>query len=749
VTGEGPSPPHQIWVRFRIPLIPIVLTASAAVVFLLRLHTLLGYPYPPSNDAGGDLYSAQQWLGHPISGIDVSLQPPLYYWLVVIPSVWAFGPFVGPQFYMALVPALLVFPGYLVCRETQAGVAASVLGGVALAIAAPFSLMVAWNGSYNAFAIVFLTFFVALLIRALRTRARRDCILAGVTFALVAATHELTFVVAALVLAFTCAVVLIIARERREVLGPLSWVVGVGVLACLPLVPFYLLSAGGSANLGVGEFQGQLNFAYTTFPYFAWGFQSATLTGLALLDIVVATLGLVGLWVWTPTRISGVVLTSVWFGGLMIPLLSASNAVRGLYFLAIPAVLVMPAFFERLVVRGIASPNASPTATEPPSNTSTPPEEDRVRRQRAWRRRRAAAPYPGIAVVAIAAFCVLNANFSIQTLNSATQYYLTLSTENVAALNWLASNTSSNATIYDSLGIEPWIWGYAHRLAYAPAPLGVESTASSLKRTQQADAIWLGSSLLENDQITVAENAPSPVGLPTVYVNVPGYWMQMISTQADLVNFTLEYVHTSYVEPLATATLASNTSSVSGTGSVLATYLFEWESLGFGVTEGLNLTGESLSVTWTGVNATLESTTGWLGLVPPNPTYGSAVSQPDVVSAPQIADTYLLNGVPFSMTLSGGTFNQSVESNGWAYVWCVGTRGWTVEFGGLAPVGNQPPAYVDTSTLVRQLGIDYFTANSVTSYPLFLRLAHRAIGSARILQVFNTGDTYIFSVGWA
>src|SRR5271154_6689349 len=114
MTGDAFNFLRTAWIRHRSPLMLMALTVGVGAVFALRMHTLLGFPYPPSNDAGGDLYSAQQWLGHPISGVDVSLQPPLYYWLVVIPSVWAFGPFLGPQFYMALVPALLVFPGYLV-----------------------------------------------------------------------------------------------------------------------------------------------------------------------------------------------------------------------------------------------------------------------------------------------------------------------------------------------------------------------------------------------------------------------------------------------------------------------------------------------------------------------------------------------------------------------------------------------------------------------------------------------------------
>ncbi len=338
--------------RFRTPLILIALSAGTALVFILRLHILLSYPYPPSNDAGGDLYSAQQWLGRSISGVDVSLQPPLYYWLVVIPSVRAFGPFFGPQFYMALVPALLVFPGYLVCRETQASVPSSVLGGIGLALATTFSLMVTWNGSYNALAIVFLTFFVAMMARAFRTGTRLDCVLAGLTFGLVAATHELTFVVAALSMGFACLVTLVLTRASRSQIRRVLLVAGAGFLACLPVIPIYLASVGVSANLGVGVFQSQLNFAYSTFPYFAWGFQSATPTGFAILDILVATVGLMALWVRSSTRIPAVVLTSIWFGGLMIPVLSASNSVRGLYFLTIPAVLVVPSLFEHLIRAG-------------------------------------------------------------------------------------------------------------------------------------------------------------------------------------------------------------------------------------------------------------------------------------------------------------------------------------------------------------------------------------------------------------
>jgi hypothetical protein len=738
----------RLWSRFRVPLVFLALTLGAALVFALRLHTLLAYPYPPSNDAGGDLYSAQQWLGHAIPGVDVSLQPPLYYWLIVIPLARAFGPFLGPQIYMALVPALLVFPGYLVCRETRASVPSSVIGGVALAIAAPFSLMVSWNGGYNAFAIVFLTFFVALMARALRTGKTRDCVLAGVMFALVAATHELTFVVAALSLAFTSLVVVATSATRRLDARHLGLIIFTGAIACIPVLPLYLSSAGGAANLGVGGFQSQLNFAYTTFPFFAWGFQSTTLSGLALLDIFVASAGLVALWLQAPTRYSAIVLSSIWFGGLMIPFLSASNAVRGLYFLAIPAVLVVPSFLERLVLRDPAdrSMDSRQTALFPVEPTTVT---ERPRgRARSRKHRLKEVTYRRVAVAAIAAFCVVNASFSLQTLDTATQYYLTLSPDNVAALNWLSTQTLPNATVYDSLGVEPWIWGYAHRLAYGPAPLGVESTSASLQVASEADAIWLGSSLMENSRLTVADNSPSPIGIPSVFVNVPGYWMQMISTQADLVNFTLQHSGVSYNEQLASGTLISNSSDVVGGHSVIATYQFWWSVPGFGVSEQLNLTGEALSVSWSGLNATLKSANSWLGLVPLDSLYGSVVDQPQVISASQIEDSYSLDGIPFTLTLTGGTVNQSVQPNGWAYVWCDGGSGWVAKFSGLPSYGNSVPAYVDTSALVRQLGIDYFTANPVSAYPMFLRLQNQAIGTAKVTQVFVSGDAYIFSVTW-
>ncbi len=356
--------------------------------------------------------------------------------------------------------------------------------------------------------------------------------------------------------------------------------------------------------------------------------------------------------------------------------------------------------------------------------------------------------YASAAIAGFAAFCVVNASFSLTTLNTATAYYLVLSEENVAALNWLSANTSSNAIVYDGLGIVPWIWGYAHRLAYGPAPLGVEATSSSLLHAEQADAVWLGSSLLQNDELTVAQNAPSPVGVPSIFVDVPGYWMQIISTQANLVNFTLLHGSTQYKEDLASATLVTNSSSISGGGSVVSVDQFLWPGLDFGVSEELNLTGGSVSVTWSGINSTVQNTTSWLGLVPPSPVYGTAASQPEIASAPQIVDSYTLNGAPFSMTLSGGTLNQTIQPNGWGYVWCTGRAGWTAKFVGITPVGAATPIHIDSSALVHQLGINYFTVNPITDYQLFLRLQHQAIGVARVAPVFQDGETYIFSIVW-
>ncbi|MCI4318173.1 MAG: hypothetical protein L3J96_06505, partial [Thermoplasmata archaeon] len=191
------------------------LTLLAVLTFLLRWEVLIQYPYPPSNDVGGDLYSAQQWLGNPIPGLWVDLQPPLYYWLVVIPAVHFLGPFAGPQVYMALVPALLVFPGYVFGRETGAGVVSSAVGAFGLAMATTLSLMVTWNGAYNALGILFLVLFATFLLRSLKRGRLVDSVAAGISLALVAGTHELSFLVG--VIAFVvCAVLSLILVDRRR-----------------------------------------------------------------------------------------------------------------------------------------------------------------------------------------------------------------------------------------------------------------------------------------------------------------------------------------------------------------------------------------------------------------------------------------------------------------------------------------------------------------------------------------------------
>ena len=101
------------------------------------------------------------------------------------------------------------------------------------------------------------------------------------------------------------------------------------------------------------------------------------------------------------------------------------------------------------------------------------------------------------------------------------------------------------------------------------------------------------------------------------------------------------------------------------------------------------------------------------------------------------------------MSMSGGSYDQRIEHNGWGYVWCNSTGRVLINFYGLPSESAVTPFVENTSSLVRELGIDFFLVNPNTDYNTFLRLVHDAITGATTNKVFQEGEVYIFEVTFA
>jgi hypothetical protein len=722
----------------RLPVLLALIVAFLGVT-LFRLEIIATFPYPSSSDVGGDLYSAQQWLGNPIPGLWIALQPPLYYWLIVIPFTAALGPFAGPQTYMAVVPALLVFPGYFLIRKTPASIPGSILGATLLATSTSLSLMVTWNGAYNALGIVFLVGFLGALMVTFERPTNRRLLVAGVLFGLVAATHLFTFLLAAFVLVIGVALWVGLSRHRRAEIRTGAKVVLFSAIACLPMAPILYESLTGSAGVGVGGYAGAISYAFSLAPFFTWGFQSTTVTGLFLLDTLLAGLGIASLW-WRPgSRAAAVVVSSVLIATILLPFVQASNADRALYFLTIPAVVGIPSFCEELGGR-----LATRLARRSRSRI-------RLSRRTVWNlggggnaRFYAAL---GVSTAALASLLLVNASVSSATLDSATAYYSELTPNIVQTLDWLGENTPANSRIYDSLGIAPWIWGVSHRLAYEPQPLSSQVTNASYQATLQANYISLGEHLAGAGALAVSSSAPSQLGVPSVFVAVPGYWAQFVSSQADLTFLIFSRGSTTLNDSLASASTVSSTSLVLTTGAAEVLTAYDWPGSGLAAQQEVLVTSRSINISWTSNSSRLDQVQWWLGLNPQPSYYSPTLLTPeDNVSS--YTNSYQGGGATFSTVFHAGNLNQMPQSNGWTYLWCRNSTWLNLTFAGPSIVATPSPWAMDTSTLIESLGITYALADPYVDYYFFGRVSSSAVTGADVSQVFQSGNVSVFQFAW-
>jgi hypothetical protein len=733
MTKTGPvadAGPPEWWARREW----IVLALGLAFVgtFTFRYLLLRAFPYPPSGDAGGDLYLAHAWLGHGIVQLSQSLQtPPLYFFAIVIPFTTMFPTFQGIQLYMAFVPALLVFPGYLFVRESGAGRWASVFGATLLAMSTIWSLMVTWNAAYNLFGIFLLLFFLVFLARFLRAPTLRAGIYLGVSFALVGLAHPLTYLVAAIVLA-TAGVELLwtVGPGRLRRLGLLA---APAIAFSLPLAVFYAPSASGvSTGGGGGSFLSQIFWAFQNGPFFAWGYQGVDLDVVLALDLGLSFLALAAVGVRPDARPFTVGLAGVLVAAVAVELADPANAVRGIYFLPIPFLAPLPALLEGWYHQGFAP---APTSPAPDIGPSTDP-------LRSPRYR-----WPGILertlFVSIAAVVLLvNANVSIGVMNAGIQYNESLRPSAVAAMDWIREHTSPNATFIDGANLEPWMWGYAERMDYAPVPLGIEVTSQSAGWALLADRVDLGSFLLSDPYWVVSASYPSPVGAPQIYLATPGYWEPFLGSQSD--SDQIEVLGPSGPEWLGMqyATLASTASR--GNGEDL-TYSFNltWQSLGVSVGATTALSGSGFSLGWSGLNCAVLQANYTFG-IPPSGYFFGYESVPVVNNASSLSDRFTFNGETFRLDLSGGRFTQRTLADGWTQLWYWGNRTLSATTSGMAPQNTEPSLALNTSALLHQLAVNYAIVDIDRDFGMYERLRAGVFWSGPAVLLYQNGNVVVY-----
>jgi hypothetical protein len=649
--------------------------------------------------------------------------------LIVYPFTHLFPVFLGIKLYMALVPALIVIPAYLYLRESSLGRPLSIVGGLLTASLATYSQMAVWNAGVNLLAISFLLLALTFLTRALRTGTLLNCGVTGFFVGLIGATHQLTLTATVLAFAVSFGLYIAFASDHLKVrLKRVLIVVAYSVIFLIPVFPLYRYFLSQQANLGVGDYTSRLQSAYLSFEFYAWSGHGVQWDLVVFAGVLVTMLGLATVVVEPidpKDRSFFLTLSGIASAALILPLLQAASAVRGLYYLPIACVALSMFFFKNL--------NRYLDLL-----LSTPRIERRLRRYTTGKRNRATM----LTAVALSVLFVAGAvQYSDQSMTSAIHFYSELSPSAVSTLNWIRSETPTQSVLFDGANLAPWILGYAERAADAPSPLALEATQKSYEIAKESNEISEGNYFAADSYLTIGNNFPDALGSPTVFIYSPGQWLNLLESQ---VGFVYEHVGlTTSVYNLGGALLQTEPTCGMAGDSIDCAYAIGWPHSSFTATEQINITGQVAQITWLGPGAsTLAVNLTWRA-----PPSGYIVdylrlSNPNATS---VVDEMTLSGQSESLGVNAASVNQSVDpSTGWI---TLRTNGSTVRFsfGGLLD-SHDGPVSIDTSTVVGSLGIDYFVVNEETHYALYTRLHTGVYGPYSLRPVFDCGEIWVFQV---
>ena len=703
----------------------LMLLALFAISAFIRGVVLFSYPFPPSGDVAGDLYGAAAWLGHPVLALASSpLPPPLYYFIIVIPFTHAFGIMTGTRLYMTIVPALVVFPGYLLAKNLTKNAWLALLGALLIGTSANFSLMVTWNAAFNMFGIFFMLFFIFFLQRAFEGSRVKDVLLSGLFFALVVGTHPLSALVTFVAFVLSAILLLIFrAMKRTEIRSTLKLVLLIFAsmfLFSIPFIPIYYHIYAVSLVSGLAQ-PSQLTFVYMNFLNFPWGIQGLSLTLIVVVDILVSVLVIAELF-FTKDGIKSTFL-GLLIAALLLPPVETTNAVRFLYFLPILFTVGSILVFRRLDIL-LTKVHGAKVSTSVIKNLTGK-----------------RATVITVAVV----FLLLNMSYSHTIMQQGSEFNRSLTPETLNVLKWLKNNTTENSTVYDLIGLHTWVLAYADRMDWAPSGLLIKVTNISYKNTINSDLLSLGNYVMANDKFAIAFNLNAPVGNPLVYLTSSNGYSEfsLAQTSEIIINATLNDRNLSL--PLNYANLVGENNG-SSAGVMWYNFSFRWASIGANVNVNASMNANSYSLNFSSNNSKINTVNYSFSILPNG--YTADFANLSVTNSHRLSDEFIFNGNRVNFALTSDKVNQYVYPDGWVNVNISFKKGQTFMLNESNPP-NMPRFQTSAFNLLRSLEINYVLVN-YNDYTPFLRFYDNSLLNfgVNFTKVAKFGDNYIFEVNY-
>jgi hypothetical protein len=478
----------------------IILVALFAAIFLVRFLLILPRAGPPSEDLGEDLVMIHTYTQTNPVFPDFKLErPPLYYLLVDLPLNLIFPSLLAQKLVDALVPSMIIFPFYFLCKLVIRERLPSCVSSYLFAFSEAFNQIMGWGGMFNTFAFMFALPSVYYFVRLIQEPSRRNTVLVSLFLSLTIGSHQLTALYTTITLATVAVMTLIPRLELRSPIRAYGWVAALTVLFSTPYIPIYLFLISHTANLFSNpsvplesllriliSINAQLDYSVDLLI-------SCVVLGAFLLVRAKARIGLV------------VILASTVAALLLIPSLNSTIYERVAYFLPIPFFLLIAAVVRQLLV---------------------------LVRLPKWPIRLAAGALIALIVV----------GFSVGdygTLTAAIAFNQHLDGQTLQALDWLSIHTSRNDSVYSNYpALGAWIAGYSERNELTPKLAAYSLTSTEQEQLKAANVINAGNYVFDGPQVTIGDFFPATIYNPAVYLNLPQGPQGLLYFNDDYQNLT-------------------------------------------------------------------------------------------------------------------------------------------------------------------------------------------------------------------
>jgi hypothetical protein len=476
----------------------VFLLLIVALSFALKFEALNRYEVPPSPDYGNYLTQINIVHGNDVSGFGLRY-PPLYF--VMLSPFMGLDIFAVLKIAAALVFSLVAFPFFFVTKKFFNSNSIALVCTWLFVFFEGFSEMIAWGGNPNFLGISFMLLAIFFLIGAFKEPSKKNLLLTGFFLSLVVGTHFL-------VAAFTFSALLLFALLSlvfdRGSFGRVGKVLLVsGGLAAVFSVPyvgvywtFFDTASGGLVEF---NFLQQLNALSSGF---VWMFRG-TLVFFALMTV----LGVFALAKQIKhDKTKSLLLCSLLLTPLLLAL-TTQDLSRWLYFLVLPVFISFGLALNSLVKASKTKKSLLFLLTI------------------------------CLTVAVVAETTVA----SINRLDTAINYYQSIDAEELQALNWIKTNTPTNATFATSgpnkiIGqdIAPgnsyawWIEGFAERRCYHTGLTTWYTFEDERTQTQMLNQIFAGTNTIECGDFRVSENSPFALENPQVAITLEGQFQNLI-----------------------------------------------------------------------------------------------------------------------------------------------------------------------------------------------------------------------------